>query len=205
LALISLAIWSADVRAEVLNPLDFTSLGTLNLSGGSFTIDTDALTIVDNAAPGSPLFTGVIDDQRGLADSFGAGGDVTTVGPLGIPHIAVFTFDGITLQTSANITVTGHRALALLSQGDALVNTTIDVSGSGEQNGQESTGRRAGPVVSPVVRVSRTVSAPAAAHRGGRLLQPVFKAAAAASAGWAGWATTIKPPLLLPEARPMAT
>jgi hypothetical protein len=41
----------------------------------------------------------------------------------------VFTFDAIDLDSTANITVTGHRALALLSHGNAMIDTTIDVSG----------------------------------------------------------------------------
>lgn len=116
-------------QGKPFDPFDFSSLGTLNLSSGDFTIDTDALTIFENTAPGVPLFAGVIDNQRGLADSFGPGGDATTVGPLGIPHAAVFTFDAIDLASTANITVTGHRALVLLSHGNATINTTIDVSG----------------------------------------------------------------------------
>jgi hypothetical protein len=126
---------SASVTAAPLDPLDFTSLGTLNLAGGSFTIDTDALSIIDDTDPNVPLFTGIIDDQGGAADSFGAGGDVTTVGPLGVPHVAVFTFDAIDLANTASMTVTGHRALALLSQGDAQFATTIDLSGADATDG----------------------------------------------------------------------
>jgi hypothetical protein len=113
------------VLAQPLDPLDFTSLGTLNLAGGSFTIDTDTLTLVDNGAPGVPLFTGVVDDQDGIADSFGG-----VPGPLGIPEVAVFTFDSINLASTASITVTGTRALGLLSQGNATIDTTINVNGA---------------------------------------------------------------------------
>lgn len=114
------------VHADPLNPLDFTSLGTLNLSGGSFTIDTDALTIVGDADPNTPLFTGVADDQNGAADFLNG---VWVPGSMGIPEIAVFTFDDIDLPSSANITMTGTRALALLSHGNVMIDTTIDLSG----------------------------------------------------------------------------
>ena len=126
---LALMIAAAPAGADLLDPLDFASLGTLSLASGSFTIDTDAVTITDDANPGVPLFTGVIDDQQGQADSYGPGGDVTTVGPAGVPHIAVFSFDDLTLASTANVTVVGHRALALLSRGNALVDTTLVLRG----------------------------------------------------------------------------
>lgn len=116
--------------AQPLNPLDFTSLGTLNLSAGDYTFDTDTLTIFNNAAPGVPLFTGVADDQNGQADYFNGVWDPDNIpGQLGIPEIAVFTFDDIDLQPSANVTINGRRAIALLSQGDATIGTPLSVDG----------------------------------------------------------------------------
>lgn len=112
--------------AQPLNPLDFMSLGTLNLSAGDYTFDTDTLTLFDNAAPGVPLFTGVADDQGGRADYLNGN---WVPGTLGIPEIAVFTFDGIDLQPSANVTINGRRAIALLSQGDATIGTALSVDG----------------------------------------------------------------------------
>jgi hypothetical protein len=102
----------------VLDPLDFPSLGPLNLTGGAYTIDTDALTIVDNAAPGVPLFTGVVDDQGGMAQ------------PGVVPEIAVFAFDAIDLDPSATITITGTRAIALLSHTDAVIGAALSVDGN---------------------------------------------------------------------------
>ena len=118
-----------------MQPLDFASLGSWSVTSGNYLIDTDALTIAETSAPGVILFTGVIDDQGGVADSFGPGGDVTTVGPAGVPHIAVFTFDDLSLTGTANITVTGHRALALLSHGDILIDVSLDVSGKYPEGG----------------------------------------------------------------------
>jgi hypothetical protein len=123
-------VFTAELHADTLDPLDFASLGTFNVTNGGYIIDTDALTISEtNASSTNTLFTGVIDDQDGMADSFGPGGAVTTVGPLGIPHIAVFTFDDLAMDGTATFTVTGHRALALLSQGDALVNAILSLNG----------------------------------------------------------------------------
>ncbi|MEO0530599.1 MAG: hypothetical protein AAF266_08485, partial [Planctomycetota bacterium] len=132
----------SSTHAQVLDPLDFASLGTLNLPAGNYTIDTDTLTIFDNAAPGVPLFTGVVDDQNGQADTFGGVWDpVASPGQLGIPEIAVFTFNGIDLQPSANVTITGTRAIALLSQGDATISTPLSVDGG--PSGIDATGPRA--------------------------------------------------------------
>ena len=119
---------ASSVQAGLLKPLDFSSLGTLDLSGGNFTINTDTLTIVDNASPGTPLFTGVADNQGGMAS------------PNVVPEIAVFTFDDINLAASANISIVGTRALALLSQGNASINTNLDVSGGDATDGAFSSG-----------------------------------------------------------------
>ncbi|TWT47611.1 hypothetical protein [Botrimarina hoheduenensis] len=132
LLLVSLAVpFVGSVSAQPLDPFDFASLGTLNLSVGDYTIDTDTLTIFDNTAPGVPLFTGVVDNQNGQADTFGGAWDqVANPGQLGIPEIAVFAFDDIALQPTANITITGTRAIALLSRGDATIGTALSVDGS---------------------------------------------------------------------------
>ena len=68
------------LHANTLDPLDFASLGTFNVTNGGYIIDTDALTLSEtNGVSTNVLFTGVIDDQDGQADSFGPGGAVTTV------------------------------------------------------------------------------------------------------------------------------
>lgn len=119
---------TSESMSQSLDPMDFASLGTLNLSAGDYTIDTDTLSIFDNAAPGVPLFTGVVDDQNGQADYFnGVWDPVANPGQLGIPEIAVFTFDDIDLQPSANVTITGRRAIALLSHGDVTIGTPLSV------------------------------------------------------------------------------
>jgi len=131
LAVVGALATSTMTLAQPLDPQDFTSLGTLNLAGGSFTIDTDALTIVDDAAPGTPLFAGVADDQNGTADYLNGVWDPNS---LGIPEIAVFAFDDIDIQSTATITVTGTRALAFVSHGNVVIDTTIDLSGEGVES-----------------------------------------------------------------------
>lgn len=106
-----------------LDPQDFASLGSLSLAGGSFSVDTDALEIRDGG--GGLLFTGVVDDQDGTADYMN---NVWIPGSNGIPEIAVFPFDDIDIQSTATITVSGSRALALLSMGDAFIDTVINLS-----------------------------------------------------------------------------
>ena len=118
--------FTTQLHADLLNPTNFASLGTFDVTNGAYVIDTDALTI---SGTNGVLFTGVMDNQGGQADSFGPGTSVTNVGPLGIPYIAVFTFDDLALDGTATFTVTGHRALALLSQGDALINVALSLNG----------------------------------------------------------------------------
>ena len=138
--------FAAELHADTLDPLDFTSLGTFNVTNGGYVIDTDALTISEtNASATNILFTGVIDDQDGRADSFGPGGAVTTVGPLGIPHIAVFTFDNLVMDGTATFAVTGHRALALLSRGDALMNVTLSLNAEYSSAGTNTVPGTGGP------------------------------------------------------------
>lgn len=128
--LLTLCLSANLARADVLDPLDFTSLGKFNVTNGGYIIDTDALTISQtNGVATNLLFTGVIDNQGGQADSFGPGPAVTNIGPLGIPHIAVFTFDELGLDGTAIFTVTGQRALALLSHDNALVNVPLSLNG----------------------------------------------------------------------------
>lgn len=128
--------FTTQLHADLLDPLDFTSLGTFNVTNGGYIIDTDALTISQtNGVATNLLFTGVIDNQGGQADSFGPGTAVANIGPLGIPHIAVFTFDDLALDGTATFTVTGHRALALLSHNNAFINIPLSLNGQIGTNG----------------------------------------------------------------------
>ncbi len=99
---------SSPAVAQPLDPFDFSSLGTLDLISGAYTFNTDTLTIVNNAAPGTPLFTGVVDNQGGTADYFNG---TWVPGTNGIPEIAVFAFDSVNLGAGATLSVSGNRAL----------------------------------------------------------------------------------------------
>jgi autotransporter-associated beta strand protein len=89
-----------------LDPNAFTSLGTLNVSSGTLTINTDTL-----AMSGAAKFTGVSFNQNNG------------------PQVAVFDFSSITISSGVTVTLTGsRRALALLSQGNATIQPTLTVS-----------------------------------------------------------------------------
>src|SRR3954451_18057863 len=95
------------VRASAgpLNPLDFQSLSTLNLSTGSYTFNTTTDQLLDSNK--NVLFTGVTSNG-----------------------IAVFDFNQVVIG-GGTFTATGSNPLALLSRGDIIVNGTIDVSSPG--------------------------------------------------------------------------
>jgi hypothetical protein len=95
-------------QAGPLNPSDFTSLGTLDLTSGSYSVNTDTLVLT---APGGVNFNGVL--------SSAATGS-----------IAVFDFSSITLDSGASLTATGSHPLALLSQGSVTMNGTLNLNGT---------------------------------------------------------------------------
>jgi hypothetical protein len=106
---LAVSLGARAARGDLLNPGAFTSLGTLNLTGGSYTFNTTSDTL--NGPGGTVLFTG------------------TTYN-----GIAVFDFSGITIS-GGSITATGNFPLALLSRGDILMNGTIDVSANSAVGG----------------------------------------------------------------------
>ena len=123
-------------HADNLDPSDFTSLGMLTPIT-SVVIDTGT----DGDGGSTPTITidggvpviGVTNDQGGQAF------------PGTIPEVAVFAFGDINLSSGVTVTVTGTRALALLSKGDATVDTTIDVSGSFASRFPSTTAGSGGP------------------------------------------------------------
>jgi autotransporter-associated beta strand protein len=100
------AILSSGSAYGQLDPNAFPSLGTLNVSSGTLTINTDTL-----AMSGAASFTGVSFNQNNG------------------PQVAVFDFSSITIGSGVTVTLTGsRRALALLSQGNATIQPTLTVS-----------------------------------------------------------------------------
>lgn len=102
------ALAASGLRAAPLDPNSFTSLGTMNLAAGSYTVDTTALTLT---GPGTN-FNGVVSGS-----------------------ICVFCFDSITVQTGATVTCVGTRPVAFLSKGTAIISGTISADGGDAQVG----------------------------------------------------------------------
>jgi len=108
--------------ADPLDPNNYASLGTLDVSSGSVTFDTDSL-----AVSGAFSGTGVVQPQG-----------------TGLPDTAVFTFSGINLASGVAVNVVGSRPIALLSHGDATIAAFISVGGSSGGSSVSSTGRVGG-------------------------------------------------------------
>ena len=94
-------LWTVPSRAALLDPMAFTSLGTLNTTD-TISINTDTLQLTGGASS-----TGVLDPISGAG---------------------VFTFDNI---SGTNLSIFGTRTLGLLSKGNLSFTGTIDLLGSG--------------------------------------------------------------------------
>ena len=94
----------APAASGQLDPNAFPSLGTLNVSSGTLTINTDTLSM-----SGAASFTGVALNQNGG------------------PQVAVFDFSSITIGSGVTVTLIGSRPLALLSLGNATIQTSLTV------------------------------------------------------------------------------
>lgn len=99
-------------HADYLDPSAFTSLGTLNLTAGNYTIDTNGAPTLRDAS-NNILFTGTTYVQGGSFDS----------------TIAVLTFQSITIGAGVNIRAVGSNPLALLSQSNVTLAGILDASG----------------------------------------------------------------------------
>lgn len=110
------AYGSALLRASLLNPLAYTSQGSFEVGiGNAVTIDTTAGEIRVN---GILAFTATIDNQGGLASP-----------ATGVPELAVFSFDDISIGPGVAVTITGSRGLALLSRDDVVIRSALSVNG----------------------------------------------------------------------------
>lgn len=94
-------LWTVPSQAAVLDPMAFTSLGTLNTTD-TISINTDTLQLTGGASS-----TGVLDPVSGAG---------------------IFTFDSI---SGTNLSIFGTRTLGLLSKGNLSFTGTIDLLGTG--------------------------------------------------------------------------
>jgi hypothetical protein len=100
------------VQGGYLDPAAFTSLGTLNLTSGNYTINTSGVpTLLDSS--NNVLFTGTTYVQGGSFDS----------------TVSVLDFSSINIGTGVNIRITGDNPLALLSQANAQISGTLNANG----------------------------------------------------------------------------
>ncbi len=98
--------FSHSANADVLDPNAFASLGALTVPSGTITINTETLTI-----SGAVSFSGVVHTQPDARE------------------IAVFDFSSINISSGVTINTIGTRPLALLSRGDAAINSGITAVG----------------------------------------------------------------------------
>lgn len=100
------------------DPADFTPLGTLNINSGTITFNTSTRTVT----------------------GFGNGVNSTTQG--GEP-VTVYCFNSISITGTANIVVTGNRAIVLLSRGNFTLARPMNIIGanaSGQNGGNGAMG-----------------------------------------------------------------
>src|SRR5262245_39150373 len=106
--------------ALALDPLLYTSLGTLSVNSGTLMFNTDTLTVTGGGG-GLISTTGVTQTQ--------ASG----------PTIAVFDFTNVSIGSGVTIQITGSRPIAILSRGDAIVDASITISGASGTAGTAGT------------------------------------------------------------------
>ncbi len=143
------AAWVVGVplaHAVPLDPLAFPSLGTLNSVMDAGVVDRVVFNTGGDGGVSIPIVTVF---YQGGASTSEQGAIHTQPGNTGtqdfIPQIAVYAYDGIDLSSQVQVTVTGTRALALLSRGDAAIASNINVSGvNGGNTGLPGAGGPAG-------------------------------------------------------------
>lgn len=133
-----LAVSGAPALASaILNPFAFTSSGALDLTSGSYTIDTSGgpggVPVLENSMS-QALATGSLFGQGGLAYSDSYGGGTWD------PTIGVLDFSSVTIGTGVTVTVTGANPLALLSRGSETIDGQVLANGSPGQQPSASQG-----------------------------------------------------------------
>jgi hypothetical protein len=107
-------------HAGPIDPLAFSSLGSLSVSSGTLTFNTDTLSITGGGG-GLISTTGATQAQGG-----------------GNPVVAVFDFSGMDIGSGVSVQVTGSRPIAILSQGDLSIATSLNLSGADGAAGSKS-------------------------------------------------------------------
>jgi len=109
--------------AGLLNPLAFSSSGTLTLTSGTYTITTNGTPqLLDSS--NNVLFTGTTYSQGGTFD----------------PTVSVLDFSSISIGSGVTIDVTGSDPLALLSLSGITVDGTINGDGGNGQSNSATAG-----------------------------------------------------------------
>ena len=108
--------------AGLLDPSSFASDGTLNLTSGSYTINTTGNGSITDSM-GNVLYTGTTFNQGGFN-----------------PTVTVLDFNSISIAAGVTMTVTGTNPLALLSKGGATIGGVINANGLNGQLGTANPG-----------------------------------------------------------------
>ena len=131
-ALVTILLACAEARASsLLAPDAFASSGVLDLTSGSYTINTSG------GPGGAPVLSG--------ASGVIATGSLYNQGGTINPTIGVLDFSNITIGYGVTITVTGANPLALLSQSSESISGEILANGAGGQPGGAGSGGAGGP------------------------------------------------------------
>jgi hypothetical protein len=121
LILVLLVAVTAVVRAAPINsifqPDDYTTSGSLSLSSGTLSFDTDTPSYSHS---GGSSGSGVTDTSQG-----------------GGVELAIFAFDDIDITSGVTVNVTGDRGIVLASKGDIDFGATMNVNGT---DGDDETG-----------------------------------------------------------------
>ena len=112
-----------NIFAQIYNPLDYTSLGTLAVDSDTVSINTQSGTTVPEITVDAQTYYGVYATQSAVINSetFQA-------------NVAIFCFDNISIDAGVTINVSGSRALYLLSKQDIILNSNLDMQSVGASN-----------------------------------------------------------------------
>jgi hypothetical protein len=117
-----------------LDPLAFSSQGTLNLAAGTYTLDTTTMQLVDSS--NNVLFTGAAFNQGVPAGSPYFGWN---------PTVTVFDFNSITLAAGAVINTMGDNPLAILSRSTVSFGAGASINASGHDGHAGASSSAGGP------------------------------------------------------------